>query len=212
MYVVAGRIQPNVKPGPMSKRRPFVHAGMLLLATACAPAAEAPPEPVPPPVSTSPAATPPTPALLPAAPWAGARLSAGEVPAAFATEWRKADNRATCALVAPASLGEGAGATARAATFSGGWAVAYDRPGLRSAFGVAGTGSRASDAAYGEWPHRRAWADGGTAGYGPEGGTGPNQLAYLRIPGQDCLYNVWSRLGRAHLEHLLENLRFVMVP
>jgi hypothetical protein len=193
----------------MSKRRLFVHAGMLLLVAACAPAAEAPPETVPPPVSTSP--TPPPSPALPAAPWAGPRLSVGEVPAAFATEWRKADNRATCALVAPASVGEGAGATARAATFSGGWAVAYDRPDLRSAFGVAGTGSRASDPAYDDWPHRRAWADGGAAGYGPEGGTGPNQLAYLRIPGQDCLYNVWSRLGRAHLEHLLESLRFVAV-
>jgi hypothetical protein len=200
----------------MSKRRLFVHAGMLLLPAACAPAAEAPPAPVPPPVSTSPAPTPPPAAPPPSpalakAPWAGARLSAGQIPAAFATEWRKADNRATCALVAPASVGEGAGATARAATFSGGWAVAYDRPGLRSAFGVAGTGSRASDPAYDDWPHRRAWADGGAAGYGPEGGTGPNQLAYLRIPGQDCLYNVWSRLGRAHLEHLLESLRFVAV-
>jgi hypothetical protein len=90
--------------------------------------------------------------------------------------------------------------------------VAYDQPRLRSAFGVAGTGSRATDPSYDAWPHRRAWADGSTAGYGPEGGTGPNQLAYLRIQGQDCLYNVWSRLGQAHLEQLLESLRFVDVP
>ncbi len=55
-------------------------------------------------------------------------------------------------------------------------------------------------------------ADGSSAGYGPEGGTGPSDLAYLRIQGQECLYNVWSRLGRAHLEHLLESLRFVAVP
>lgn len=41
---------------------------------------------------------------------------------------------------------------------------------------------------------------------------GPNQLAYLRIPGQDCLYNVWSALGRMHLEQLLAALRFVRVP
>ena len=54
-----------------------------------------------------------------------------------------------------------------------------------------------------------ATADGSTAGYGPEGGTGPAQLAYLRIAGQGCLYNVWSRLGRAHLEQLLGALRFV---
>jgi hypothetical protein len=163
-------------------------------------------------MAPAPAPPPPAPAVLPAAPWAGERLAAGAVPAPFAAEWRKAENRAGCALIAAASLGEGAGATPRAAYFGGGWAVAYDRPGLRSAFGVAGTGSRASDPAYDGWPHRREWADGSGAGYGPEGGTGPNQLAYLRIAGQDCLYNVWSNLGRAHLEHLLDSLRFVTVP
>ena len=42
-----------------------------------------------------------------------------------------------------------------------------------------------------------------------EGGSGPNQLAYLTIPGQGCLYNVWSRLGVDHLEYLLGQLRFV---
>jgi len=131
------------------------------------------------------------------------------VAAVYRTEWQKAPNRATCALIAPRSLGEGAGAVPRRANFSGGWAVAYDRPGLRSAFGVAGTGSKASDPAYSDWPHARRWADGSSAEYGPEGGTGSNQLAYLRIAGQECLYNVWSRLGRAHLELLLEELRFV---
>ncbi|HEX2211807.1 MAG TPA: hypothetical protein VHG93_29235 [Longimicrobium sp.] len=200
--------------------KPALLAGSLLLVAACAPAPRSTPSPPapPPPVSTAPPAAPPSqtqpapppPSLRPA-PWSGERLAAGAVPGVFAAEWRRAENRATCALVAPASLGEGAGATPRAATFSGGWAVAYDRPGLRSAFGVAGTGSRASDPSYDEWPHRRAWADGSSAGYGPEGGTGPNQLAYLRVQGQDCLYNVWSNLGRAHLEHLLENLRFVDV-
>jgi len=48
-------------------------------------------------------------------------------------------------------------------------------------------------------------------GYGREGGTGPNWLAYVRIPGQDCLYNVWSRRGQAHLEELLAELRFVAI-
>ncbi|WP_420126298.1 hypothetical protein [Longimicrobium sp.] len=127
-------------------------------------------------------------------------------------EWRKAANRSTCALVAPANPGAVAGAVPRGAYFAGGWAVAYDQTGLRSAFGVAGTGSRAADPSYDEWPHRRVWSDGSGAGYGPEGGSGPNQLAYLRIQGQDCLYNVWSRLGREHLELLLESLRFVAVP
>jgi hypothetical protein len=126
--------------------------------------------------------------------------------------WRTAENREHCALIAPAALGEGTGATPRAATFSGGWGVAYDRPGLRSAFGVAGTGATAeSEGAEYEWPNRRAWSDGSRVGYGPEGGTGPNQLAYLRIAGQGCLYNIWSALGVAHLEYLLGQLRFVDV-
>jgi hypothetical protein len=201
----------------MAERRFLIHIGALILATACSPAPEAipapgpGPTPVPQPMPSAPLPPRPVPPAMSPAPWAGARLAADAVPAVFLAEWRKAENRATCAPIAPASLGEGAGASPRAATFSGGWAVAYDRPGLRSAFGVAGTGSRAADPAYDAWPHRRAWADGSGAGYGPEGGTGPNQLAYLRIQGQDCLYNVWSRLGRAHLEHLLDNLRFVTV-
>jgi hypothetical protein len=125
--------------------------------------------------------------------------------------WNQAQNRNTCAPLAFAQLGEGAGATPRAATFSGGWSVAYDMPTLRSAFGIAGTGVKAADPSYNEWPYRREWPDGSTAGYGPEGGSGPNQLAYLRIAGQQCLYNVWSRLGRAHLEQLLESLRFIQM-
>ncbi len=201
----------------MAKRTSLAQIGILLLAAGCAPAPEAvpPPSPSPPPAPALPPPAAPAPApppaapTLPAAPWSGDRLAAAAVPAEFVAAWRKAENRATCAPVAPASLGEGAGARPRRAHFSGGWAVAYDRPGLRSAFGVAGTGSRAAEPAYDEWPHRRVWADGSSAGYGPEGGTGPNELAYLRIQGQDCLYNVWSRLGRAHLEHLLESLRFV---
>ena len=143
------------------------------------------------------------------APWSSATLARGAVARVFATQWQAADNRASCGLLAPVALGEGQGATPRAATFSGGWAVAYDSPDVRSAFGIAGTGSLATDPSYDAWPLRQRWADGSTAGYGPEGGTGPNQLAYLRIAGQRCLYNVWSRLGQQHLEYLLQQLRFV---
>lgn len=201
----------------MRQRSLFALFAATMVAWACAPAPQGAPVPppvaAPPPVPVQPPApVPPAPPARLAAPWAAAPLVAGAVPAAFVTEWRGAENRSTCALVAPASLGEGADARPRRASFSGGWAVAYDREGLRSAFGVAGTGSRASDPAYSGWPHRREWADGSSADYGPEGGTGPSELAYLRIQGQDCLYNVWSRLGRAHLEHLLQSLRFVAVP
>jgi hypothetical protein len=158
--------------------------------------------------SPAPPLPPAAPALAPA-PWSASVLPPDSAPAVYLTQWQKADNRATCAVLAPASLGDGAGATPRAATFSGGWAVAYDRPGTRSAFGIAGTGSSATDDAYDAWPHTIRWADSSSAGYGPEGGSGPNQLAYLRVTGQECLYNVWSRLGVPHLEHLLSQLRFV---
>ena len=151
----------------------------------------------------------PAPAQAKPAPWSARRLGRTEVPQVYRTEWGKAANRATCALVVPASLGEGTGAVPRAAMFSGGWAVAYDRPNVRSAFGIAGSGSTPDSTTYDAWPHKVGWADGSSAGYGPEGGTGPNQLAYLRVAGQRCLYNVWSRLGLAHLEYLLTQLRFV---
>jgi hypothetical protein len=142
-------------------------------------------------------------------PWSEKALAENAVPALYAQEWQKAENRGTCALLAFRDVGEGKGATPRAAQFSGGWAVAYDTAETRSAFGIAGTGTNSSDPSYASWPHLIAWADGSTVGYGPEGGTGPNQLAYLRVSGQGCLYNVWSRLGREHLEHLLGQLRFV---
>jgi hypothetical protein len=171
----------------------------LLLLTACSTVT------TPPPASTFP--------IRP--PWSAPALARSEVPAVYAAQWAKAENRNTCALIAPRSLGpEGAGATPRAATFSGGWAVAYDLPNLRSAFGVAGTGveesgASGSDKAYDQWPFRYTWDDGSKAGYGPEGGSGPNQLAYLHVTGQGCLYNIWSRLGREHLELLLHELRLV---
>ena len=144
-----------------------------------------------------------------AAPWSAAPLRRTDVPAVYIQQWSRAKNRSSCAPFA-FQLGQDARATPRAALFSGGWAVAYDRPGLRSAFGIAGTGSSASDSAYSAWPFKRAWSDGSSAGYGPEAGVGPDNLAYLRINGQGCLYNVWSKLGRDHLELLLDSLRRIV--
>lgn len=143
------------------------------------------------------------------APWRHDPLSRASVPQVYVQQWEKAENRAECALVAPRTLGIGEGASPRAATFSGGWAVAYDMPNLRSAFGIAGAGVSAGDPSYNKWPYVQQWDDGSKAEYGPEGGTGPNELAYVRIQGQQCLYNVWSRLGRPHLELLLSELRLV---
>lgn len=147
------------------------------------------------------------------------------------TEWGKAENKASCA---PASfLKTGQPMNARRADFSGGWAVAFDLPGLRSAYGIAGTGSLDSDniseaARRGEierWPYVRdlpALPAPSYAGYGLSGfndyptdnraGAGLDNAAYMRIGGQKCLYNVWSKISRAHLESLLDNIRLIETP
>ena len=146
-------------------------------------------------------------------------------------EWGKAANRHACAPLALASSG-GVRAKARRAEFSSGWAVAFDSPSRRSAYGFAGTGLLPEDsiarhaeqvaALRRQWPYGRAPSGlprGSFAGYGLEGakpysransqGRGGHSLAYVRIPGQTCLYNVWSRVSRRHLERLLDSLRVV---
>ena len=145
-------------------------------------------------------------------------------------EWRKSDKPEPCAPLALIS-DAGARGVARRANFSGGWGVAFDQPNLRSAYGIAGTGflpqdlesidkQRARLAA--QWPLFReleGLPKPSFAGYGIEGardysssnpdGRGESSIAYVRIGGQQCDYNVWSKLGRAHLEHLLEHLEML---
>lgn len=159
----------------------------------------------------------------PAAPWSQPALRQNQVPAVLLTEWRQAENRTTCAALAPQNLGDHQDAQPRAAYFSGGWAIAYDKPGLpgrnpdgtfcpncgRGAFGIAGAGVHVESQDIQRWPQQRVWADGSAAGYGLAGDEGPNYLAYVQVKGQRCLYNIWSFLGREHLESLLEQLRLV---
>ncbi len=146
-------------------------------------------------------------------------------------EWGKAENRKDCA---PLVFTDSAGATinARPAEFSGGWAIAFDLPGLRSAYGVAGTGLVRDDELdsaqekerklRAQWPYFRelpGLPQASFAGYGLQGakpypadnpeGTELDSLAYVRVGGQKCLYNVWSKLGRDHLEALLDSLRML---
>jgi len=105
--------------------------------------------------------------------------------------------------------------------------VAFDTDEVRSAYGVAGPGVLDADRAdgqearlRGQWPYFTKLPDlpqPAFAGYGIEGakpygedapdGVGENSLAYVHVGGQACTYNVWSRLGRAHLEVLLQSLR-----
>ena len=145
-------------------------------------------------------------------------------------EWARAENRKSCAPLALAAPGDPEG-TPRAASFGGGWGVAFDLPGLRSAYGFAGTGLLPDDTSDArtqrrrltdQWPHMRELARlpaPSFAGYGLEGaqpypaanpgGNGLHSLAYLRVGGQGCTYNVWSRISRAHLEWLLDHLRLL---
>lgn len=165
------------------------------------------------------------PASIQAAPVARAPVH-GE--AVILAEWRKATNRRACTPLGFTGEVSGGGQPRRA-YFGGGWAVAFDRAGLRSAFGVAGVGLLPGDGdpfdhqrqeLVRQWPYGRelqGLGRGALAGYGIEGarplaqadgdGRGLNLLAYVRVPGQRCLYNVWSKLGRRHLEALLDDLR-----
>ena len=174
---------------------------VMLVLSACASSEPAP--------RAGSAPAPPQSQSRPPAPWSHSTLARDAVPSVLLEEWGEAENRATCAPLAPAALGDWDMAVPRAATFSGGWAVAWDLPEARSAFGIAGTGVSASEPAYADWPYRIDWSDGSSAGYGLEGGDGEKWLAYLRVHGQDCLYNVWSHVGREHLESLLSELRYV---
>lgn len=161
----------------------------------------------------------------PPAPWSKPRLSASQVPQVFLNQWVQAGNRkSVCAVIAPISLGAAQGAKPRPANFgSGAWAIAYDQPGLpgrtsngefcadcgRGAFGIAGTSVNADAPRYQGFLLHRQWADGSRADYGLTGSNSPPYLANLTIKGQSCLYQVWSFLGRSHLEYLLEHLRFI---
>ncbi|CAN5123952.1 hypothetical protein BH18ACT5_BH18ACT5_11630 [soil metagenome] len=168
------------------------------------------------------------------APWGNPALLQTAAPPVLAGEWETADNSSSCAALAPE--GGIAGAAPRAATFSGGWAVAWDAPdgpGMaadgtfcencgRSAVGVAGAGVGAEESVIRSWPNVIEFDDGSIVGYGIEGGgnlvvddpaTGgvdsPTQLAFLSVTGQDCLYNIWSRRSEEELLDVIERLRFV---
>lgn len=135
------------------------------------------------------------------------QLTAGAAPRLLLDEWRKAANRATCAPVwlddVPTSV------RIRPRTFAGGWGVTVWKP---QRWGVAGAGVTASESDLAKWKFHRTNRAGARAGYGLEGFTmGPDWLAYVVVPGQSCLYNVWSSVGKEHLEELVDHLRVVDV-
>ena len=128
-------------------------------------------------------------------------------------------------------LRRGGGATPRRAEFGEDqWAVAWDRPGLpgvtgdgspcakcgRGVFGLAGLAVPGDPADDADRPGQRAFADGGSVAYGPAGpepndgeGEPLQYMGNLRLPGNQCVYQVWSYLGREHLEQLIASFRLV---
>jgi hypothetical protein len=182
------------------------------------------------PFTTTTTAPPP-----PEASWAAAPLGEAEVEPVLIEQWNAAENRASCAALWPQGIAVLAPeALARKANFSGGWAIAWDRPtgpGMRadgtfcedcgrSSFGVAGAGTTVDESVIRSWPDVIEWADGSYAGYGNEGfgedqgagtsaGSSPTKLAFLAVAGQECLYNVWSRVDEEELLDIITRLRFV---
>ena len=146
---------------------------------------------------------------LPAPPWSSTTLELIAVDPVIVDEWMAAENQLWCSALYPAEL-DPDDAEIRAAQFAGGWALAWDLPDLRSAFGVAGVGlSPAEDT--GIRMINQVHYEGVVVGYDGEGFDPSNErrLAEFAIPGQGCVYQVWSELGDDHLVSLVDSLRFV---
>lgn len=211
---------------------PFLFIVVLACSNPTPPTTAAPATTIAAPPTTAGATT--TSQTLEPSPWVSAPpLAAAEVPV-LAAVWEEAENRESCAALAPS--GGIAGATPRPANFSGGWAVAWDAPdgpGMsadgafcedcgRSAVGVAGAGVAAVEGDVRAFPNLMEWDDGSLVGYGVEGsvpgavddastsgGDSATQLAFLSVAGQDCLYNIWSRRSEVELLDVIGRLRFV---
>lgn len=163
---------------------------------------------------------------LPAAPWEDAPIGAREAPAPLLRAWDRAENREWCAPIAPRSLGAAAeGARARAGALEGGWAVEFDRRGMpgiardgsvctdcgRGVFGIAGTSMTPEELAGEADAPAPSFRDGSHAEL--EVSEAENvAAATITVTGQGCVYQVWSFLGREHVEELVRELRRVELP
>ncbi|MBK8170514.1 MAG: hypothetical protein IPK60_09230 [Sandaracinaceae bacterium] len=160
---------------------------------------------------------------LPSSPWSNERIAMNQAPQPLVQAWRHADNRSWCAPIAPSSDTALMGAHARRSSFEGGWAVEFDKQGLagigrdgntcatcgRGAFGIAGTSMNRDS--IDEESVAAAWNDGSRAEYQStdEDPTKAGAVATIVVPGQDCVYQVWSFVGQEHLNELVASLRFV---
>jgi len=166
------------------------------------------------------------PSTLPEAPWADAPLTTRDVPPPILTAWERAENRETCAPIAPRSFGAADGARARASELEGGWAVEFDRRGMpgvardgnactscgRGVFGIAGTSMTPEELA-GERSDvpQPSFRDGSHAELEVSEGESV-AAATLTLAGEGCVYQVWSFLGQDHVEELVRELRRVELP
>ena len=155
-------------------------------------------------------------------PWGADHLASQAAPRALLQAWNRAENQGWCAPLAPATLGAGEGARARAGTAPGGWSLEFDRRGSagigangevcetcgRGAFGVTGTAMSPEDAEDLLGPGATLFADGGRIDVQSNADEAAS-VATLLVPGQDCVYQVWSFLGREHLDELVAGLRLV---
>ena len=163
---------------------------------------------------------------LPPSPWSEEPMTRQDAPAVLLSAWSHAPNREACAPIAPRSLGEGAGARARAGELDGGWSLEFDRRGQRgigrdgqicercgrATFGVAGTAmtpEELADLEHGADAPPASFRDGSHAAVSPE--EDGVVAATITIAGQGCVYQVWSFLGQAHVEELVRELRRVDV-
>jgi hypothetical protein len=143
------------------------------------------------------------------------------VPPEYAQAWDRARNRAGCALLFPLDGGpgmEGAKATSERTPEDNGWDIFLSNgAGTVEVLGLFDKATRLN--ASPETPtYTRTWPDGSLAKYAPDVGRAapgtydPNSSpfeAVLMIPDQNCAYRVYDTLGKAHLEHIFDRLRFM---
>ena len=161
-------------------------------------------------------------APAPVAPWSAAHLAQPAAPRALLQAWHRSENHGWCAPLAPTTLGAGEGARARSGAYAGGWSLEFDQRGAagmtaggdvcetcgRGTFGVAGTAMSADEAEDLVGGTATVLADGGRIDV-QASSEDPAAVATIVVPGQDCVYQVWSFLGRAHLDTLVASLRLV---
>lgn len=156
-------------------------------------------------------------AALPPAPWSESPVEVLHAPEALLRSWAAAENRGWCAPLASLS----ADGTPRAVDLDGGFGVVFDVPGQRGVdgagevcddcgtgtFGVAGT--MMTPAELGDETLAPSYRDGSYAEVAADGGVAS---ATFTVPGEGCVYQVWSFLGEEHLRTLLGGIRRVALP